>query len=187
MKLKIQTYQDNSIKIALLGSTIVGKSSLIYRLLKYNFSYEYNSTIEDIYKHNLSIEGNDYEIEIVDTAGEEDYQNMIDCWIRYGEGILLVFAINDRKSFESLKEKYNTIIKIKKRENCPIILVGYKLDLEDQRKVTYAEAKELADLWNIDYIETSAKTNFNCTEVFKALTQEILYMRKNDGKKCNIY
>ena len=130
-------------------------------------------------------------MEILDTAGEEDFQNMMDMWISFGDGFLLVFAINDKNTFEAVKAKYNRILKGKHGVKCPILLIGNKVDLEDEREVTFNEAKHLADSWGIGYLETSAKTNFNCKEAFEKLAQKIVAMKKTDGVKdkckCNIF
>lgn len=91
----------------------------------------------------------------MDTAGQDDYQTMLDMWISFGEGFLLVFAVNDRESFESLSQRRDRILKIKKGEYCPIMIVGNKCDLP-KRTVTKNEAEELAKSWNTMYIETSA-------------------------------
>ena len=91
---------------------------------------------------------------------------MMDMWISFGEGFLLVFAINDKESFTLLRGKHDRVLKGKHRVKCPILLVGNKQDLENERQVTYAEAKAQADSWGIEYMETSAKTNFNCKESF---------------------
>ena len=185
-----QQNNPNSIKIAVLGKGVVGKSSLTYRFLNYDVSTEHDATIEDRYKSNLNIEGTNYEVEILDTAGEEDYQNMMDMWISFGEGFLLVFAINDKESFNLIKSKHDRILKGKHGVKCPILLVGNKQDLENERQVNYSEAKEMADKWGIEYIETSAKTNFNCKEAFEMLAQKIVQKKgKNSGKSrtcCNI-
>ena len=161
----------------MLGKGVVGKSSLTYRFINYNAPEDHDPTIEDRYKSSVTLEGKDYEVEILDTAGEEDYQNMIDMWISFGEGFLLVFAINDKESFELLNGKHERILKGKHGLKCPIVLVGNKQDLENERKVTYAEAKQMADSWGAEYIETSAKTNFNCKEAFEKLAQKILNLK----------
>ena len=113
---------------------------------------------------------------------------MMDMWISFGEGFLLVFAINDSESFELLKGKHERVLKGKHGVKCPIVLVGNKQDLENERKVTHAEAKQLADSWGVEYIETSAKTNFNCKEAFEKLAQNIVALKNPPKKKscCNI-
>ena len=129
-------------------------------------------------------------MEILDTAGEEDYQNMMDMWISFGEGFLLVFAINDKESFTLLKGKHDRVLKGKHGVKCPILLVGNKQDLENERQVTYAEAKAQASAWGIEYMETSAKTNFNCKEAFEKLAQTIVKSKILNSRgrtcRCNI-
>ena len=113
----------------------------------------------------------------------------MDMWISFGEGFLLVFAINDKESFNLIKSKHDRILKGKHGVKCPILLVGNKQDLENERQVLYEEAKDLADSWEISYIETSAKTNFNCKEAFEILAKDIIKFRnelKNKKKKCII-
>ena len=115
---------------------------------------------------------------------------MMDMWISFGEGFLLVFALNDRESFDSVKGKYTRVIKGKHGIKVPILLIGNKKDLEKERVIQYDEAKKLADSWRIDYMETSATTNFNCKEAFVKLAQKIAAEKNSgDNKKCgcNIY
>ena len=110
-------------------------------------------------------------------------------WINFGQGFLLVFAINDKNSFDLIKSKRDRVLKGKHEENIPMVLVGNKQDLSKDREVSYDEAKSLADSWNIDYIETSAKTNFNCKEAFEklALKIEAFRIRKKPCCPCLIY
>ena len=113
---------------------------------------------------------------------------MMDMWINFGEGFLLVFALNDKESFSLLRSKRERILKGKHGQKTPMILVGNKQDLKD-RQVQFSEAKQLADLWGIEYIETSAKTNFNVKEAFEKLVLKISASRnkpKSGGCPCNI-
>ena len=110
-------------------------------------------------------------------------------WINFGEGFLLVFAINDKDSFDVIKTKRERIIKGKHGEIPPMILVGNKQDLAQNRKIPYDEAKSLADSWGIEYIETSAKTNLNCRQPFEKLGV-LISSYKNTTKGeccCSIY
>ena len=113
------------IKLAVLGKTLVGKSALTYRYISNKFPTEHDTTIEDQYKVNNNIDGINCKIEVLDTAGQDDYQSMLDTWIGFVEGFLLVYAINDIDSYEELKEKYNRIIKMKNGEIFSVIIVGF--------------------------------------------------------------
>ena len=115
---------------------------------------------------------------------------MLDQWINFAEGFLLVFSLNDKNSFDLIPSKIESIIKQKHEEGCPMILVGNKQDLTNNREVPYDDAKKLADSWKIEYIETSAKTNFNCKEVFENLAIKIYESRpkiKRSSCPCSIY
>ena len=162
---------------------MAGKSSLEYRFITYNAPQERDPTIEERYKTSIEIDDKEYEVEILDTADEENYQNMEDMWICFGEGFLLVFSINDHESFEYLKEKYDRIIELRHGVTCPILLVGNQQDSFNERKVQFDEAKELADSWKINYMEVSTKNNYNCKEVFERLAAEIVKSRNNDAHR----
>ena len=162
---------------------MAGKSSLIYRLINYNSPQEHDPTIEDRYRTSINIEGKDYEVEILDTAGEEDWDNMMDMWISFGEGFLLLFSVNDHQSFDYLKVYYNRILKGKNRVAYPILLVGNQQDPINERKVQFNEAKKLADSWKINYMEVSTKTNYNCKEVFERLAAEIIKFRNSETRR----
>ena len=114
----------------------------------------------------------------------------MDMWISFGDGFLLVFAINDAESFEALKLKYERVMKGSHNKTTPLILVGNKSDLENERKVDFQDAKKLADSWKCEYIETSAKTNHNCKEAFEKLSAKILENKNtndnNNSCNCNI-
>ena len=124
------------------------------------------------------------EFKILDTAGEEDYQNLLDEWITSANGFILMFAINDRETFESLKSK---VKRIKKNEadKLPIVLVGNKYDLKDQRTVSEEEAKEFANSINAKYYETSAlnDANGNVKVVFQECGAMILNKNNNSEEK----
>ena len=152
--------------------------------MDYKAPESHEATVEDRYSTTLKIKDKEYSVDVLDTAGEEDFQNMLDMWVNFADGILLVFAVNERESLEIAKNKRERILKSKGALNkMPIVLVGNKQDLENERQVTSTEAITLANTWGIKYIETSAKTNFNCTEAFTLLAEEIINERDNSSKK----
>ena len=194
----IKGLNDRKIKICLFGRLNAEKSEIIYRFLNYNSLQEHAPTIEDVYSCNIIIEGIEFEIEILDTAGEEDYRIMMDMWISFGEGFLLVFDITDYEGFEILKVRYDRILREKHKKNggeIPILLVGNKKGLENKRKVTVEEATKLANSWGTEYIEICSKTNFMCKECFEKISKEVLKVKLKQFKKgkktfkkdCNIY
>ena len=119
---------------------------------------------------------------------------MLDQWISLANGFLLVFAINDLETFEALKVKVKRIEK-NEANKLPIVLVGNKCDLNDQRKVSYQEAEEFAKSVNAKYYETSALNdmNGNVKVVFQECGAMILRKGKNKDEKkgkcigCNVF
>ena len=87
---------------------------------------------------------------------------MRDLYMKTGQGFLLVFSIASRVSFEELEMLRDDIIRIKDDEDIPIVIVGNKADLEDQRAVDRAKAFSLSQRWSAPYYETSARTRSKC-------------------------
>ena len=145
----------------MLGKGAVGKTSLIFRFVHNRIPKEHDPTVEDFYHFNLKTKsGEEKEIQILDTAGEEDYQDMLDKWISQASGFILVFAINDLETFNSLKRVIKRI-KENEADNLPFVVLGNKCDLASKRKVTIQQGEELAKLLKAKYLETSALTDSN--------------------------
>ncbi|KAH3665143.1 hypothetical protein OGATHE_003958 [Ogataea polymorpha] len=162
-------------------AVMVGKSALTIRLTQSEFANEYDPTIEDSYRHYCEINGVPSSLDILDTAGQEEYSSMRDLYMKTGEGFLLVFSLTDRKTFEEISSFYNQIMRVKGEQVAfpPLILVGNKSDLVDERQVSKDEAVTLASRMGCAYIETSAKTGLNVTEAFHNLVKIII----NNGYK----
>eukprot|EP00826_Nyctotherus_ovalis_P064328 TRINITY_DN9433_c0_g3_i6.p2 TRINITY_DN9433_c0_g3~~TRINITY_DN9433_c0_g3_i6.p2 ORF type:complete len:173 (+),score=53.57 TRINITY_DN9433_c0_g3_i6:176-694(+) len=150
--------------IVVLGGPAVGKSALTLRMITENFVREYDPTIEDIYTKKVTVDGIDCvlstvvcQVEIVDTAGNDDFSVLVDGWINQGDGFLLVFSIVEQKGFRILESRRAKILKVKESSTPPMLLVGSKCDLESQRVISREEAKTMARDWNLEYMETSAK------------------------------
>lgn len=178
-----------------LGKGTVGKTSLIFRYVNNCCPKEHDATVEDSYSVHIDTKnGEQREFKILDTAGEEDYQNMLDQWISQASGFLLIFAINDMETFDSIDVKVKRI-KQNNAEKLPIVLVGNKCDLKTERKVTIQQAEEYAKSIGAKYFETSALTdeNGNCKVVFRECANMIMNKSSIDpeAKKgcalCNIF
>ena len=160
-------------KVIMVGSRGVGKSSLTLQFMYEDFVEEYEPTNADSYCKNVVLDGNEAQIEILDTAGQEDYAAISDNCIRNGEGFMCVFSVTSFSQFLACKDFRNQIIRTKNSEAIPFILVGNKCDLTDCREVSQGQAENLANNWKVPYIETSAKTNVNVDKVFFDLLREI--------------
>jgi len=113
------------------------------------------------------------QIDILDTAGQEDYAVIRDNYFRSGEGFLCVFSIVERESFAAMSDFREQILRVKGDIQIPMILVGNKVDLADRREVSQQEAEGLARSWGVSYVETSAKNRVNVEKVFLALMTDI--------------
>ena len=130
----------------------------------------------------MEIKGKKVKLQIWDTAGQERFKNVISSYYRGASGILLIYDITDRESFESLS---HWLIEIEKnaRKNVKILLMGNNCDLEDKRQVSYQEGKDFAAKNNLIFFEASAKDNINIKEAFELLTEEMINSNKNEEQK----
>jgi len=102
---------QNEYKITVLGAGGVGKSALTIRLITGTYEANYDPTIEDSYRKQVTIDGQPALMDILDTAGQEEYAALQDQWIREGDGFLIVYAINDQSSFVHAKTIHDKIVK----------------------------------------------------------------------------
>ncbi|CAF1298373.1 unnamed protein product [Rotaria sordida] len=163
-------------KLCVFGSGGVGKSCLTMQFVQGIFMPKYDPTIEDVYKKNVEIDGRQYSLEILDTAGTEDFSAMRDLYVKNSHGFVLVYSITSRATFNDLDEFYNRIVHIKDTEihgQPPLVLVGNKSDLEGERVVPRQDGQELARRWKCTFLETSAKVQLNVNEIFFDLVRQI--------------
>ena len=99
----------------------VGKSALTIQLIQNHFVDEYDPTIEDSYRKQVVIDGETCLLDILDTAGQEEYSAMRDQYMRTGEGFLCVFAIDNMKSFEDIESYRGQIRRVKDADDIPMI------------------------------------------------------------------
>ena len=165
-------------KVVVVGGGGVGKSALTIQLIQNHFIDEYDPTIEDSYRKQVSIDDETCLLDILDTAGQEEYSAMRDQYMRTGEGFLCVFAITSRSSFEEIDGFREQILRVKDEDVVPMVLCGNKCDLNDDRQVTTAEGGDKAKAFSCPFHETSAKARINVEECFYDLVREI---RKSTG------
>jgi len=168
-------------KLVVVGAGGVGKSALTIQLIQNHFVEEYDPTIEDSYRKQVVIDGETCLLDILDTAGQEEYSAMRDQYMRTGEGFLCVFAVNNTKSYEDINQYREQIKRVKDADEVPMVLVGNKVDLPT-RSVETKQGKTLADNYGIPYIETSAKTRQGVDDAFYTLVREIRKYKDKKGK-----
>lgn len=133
----------------------MGKSCLTIQLIQSHFVDEYDPTIEgqilfpvihprlhltlsnvDSYRKQCVIDDEVALLDVLDTAGQEEYSAMREQYMRTGEGFLLVYSITSRQSFEEIMTFQQQILRVKDKDYFPIIVVGNKCDLEGERQVS---------------------------------------------------
>nr|XP_010308850.1 PREDICTED: ras-related protein R-Ras2 [Balearica regulorum gibbericeps] len=155
-------------------------TNLSYFLQSY-FVTDYDPTIEDSYTKQCVIDERAARLDILDTAGQEEFGAMREQYMRTGEGFLLVFSVTDRGSFEEIYKFQRQILRVKDRDEFPMILVGNKADLDHQRQVTQEEGQQLARQLKVTYMEASAKIRLNVDQAFHELVRVI---RKFQEQEC---
>jgi GTPase KRas protein len=162
-----------------------------------HFVETYDPTIEDSYRKQVQIDGQSCMLEVLDTAGQEEYTALRDQWIRDGEGFVLVYSISSRPSFARIEKFYKQIQRVKDSSlsgsppypgsplrdtaggnnfgPAPVMLVGNKCDRAMEREVSIQEGLSLARELGCDFVEASAK---NCINVEKAFFDVVRQLRR---------
>jgi len=160
-------------KLVVLGSGGVGKSALTVQFVQGIFVEKYDPTIEDSYRKVVEVDGQQCMLEILDTAGTEQFTAMRDLYMKNGQGFLLVYSITAQSTFNDLQDLREQILRVKDTDDVPMILVGNKCDLEDERVVGKDQGMNLARTFNCAFLETSAKSKINVNEIFYDLVRQI--------------
>lgn len=164
-------------KFIVIGSSGVGKTAILKRLVDDVFTSESQSTIGvEFLATTIEVEGQSVKLQIWDTAGQERFRSIAKAYFRSAIGVILVFDLTDRKSFDDLNQWLNDIHALCD-PNAVVTLIGNKLDLAEQRSITSGEAESFAQLHQLTYFETSALGGDNIQEAFHRTAATIL--RKN--------
>lgn len=180
-------------KVVVFGAGAVGKSALTIQFVQGYFITDYDPTIEDSYKRVLLVDNENVQLDILDTAGQDDFAPMRTSYMRQGKGFIIVYAIDDRASFEEAEVFHHDLVRTKATDDVPVVLCGNKCDLEDKRVVSKTEGEELAAKLKADFYETSALANVNIENAFTTLVKKIRQQnapanvtpsnKPDDGKK----
>ena len=173
-----------SIKISCLGDSSVGKT---YLTRKYIQDINLDSTLPTIGIEYLTTQkvlsnGKNYKIYIYDTVGQEKYKSLSLNSIRHCDGVILMYDITNRKTFDSISEWIKNIYE-KKDEDYPLVLIGNKCDLEDERIISKEEGLEKAEKYKTIYIETSAKEGINVAKAIEELLDKIIKKKEENKDK----
>jgi Ras-related protein Rab-1A len=165
---------DYLIKLLMLGDPAVGKTNFLIRFTENTFVDNYMNTIGFDYKsETISIDEKVVKLQIWDTAGQERYKSVTKNFYHKAQGIVLMYDVTSEDSFCSIKTWLKSI-KEASGDKISIILVGNKIDLEGQRKVSEKEGRALAEENGLQFMESSGKADINVKEVFRMITKKIV-------------
>ena len=176
------------IKIMALGNNVVGKTSFILRFTENKFEKNYLATVGIDYQIKIiTIKEKQYKLCFYDTVGEEKYRSITLNVIKDAQGILLMYDITIINSFDSIPNWIKSIKDVK-GSDFPMVLVGNKIDLESERKITKEQGEKFAKENGIEFFEISNKNGINIQEAGLALVNKILEKKekeKPDAKSIN--
>ena len=178
------------IKILTLGDTMVGKSSIVVRFSDNKFDDNIFSTIGIDFKTKFMKMGDSLvKVLIWDTAGQEKFQNIAKNYYKGANGVLLVYDISSKKSFERVGYWLKELKENQRVDDLYICLVGNKNDLDNKRKITADEGMKYAKENNIYFAEVSAKTGKGIPELFDNMvkgTMDKIYADNEKDEKDEI-
>ena len=162
-------------KIALIGSTSVGKTSIFNKFMTGDFSTNYKATITVEFKTKyLKIDNNLYiKLKLFDTCGSENFRAVTKQYYKGADAIILVFDLTEQNSFNDIKNIWIKDAKNYAEKNIQILIVGNKLDLIEQRTVSQSQVINYCRENGYKYIEASAKDGTNILKIFEELSFEL--------------
>ncbi len=169
------------LKVVLLGDEGVGKSSLIVRYVKNKFRHEYISTMGvDFLIKNLEIGEDSIKMIVWDIGGQAQWRDKLHLYLQGSDGAIIIVDLTRKKTLDGLNYWLDSINTHLKAENFPIVLVGNKVDLVEQRRIS---AEDLKNASNYDVFETSAKTGETVEDMFTTVSKLILAQKKKRKEK----
>ena len=163
-------------KLAVVDGPYTGRVLLIM-FVRSMFYVNYDPTIDDSYRKPCLIDGKVCILDLLDTAGVEEYRAMREMYMSTIDGFLLVYSVVDRNSFEEIPEFYQHILTVKNRKEFPLILVANKTD-QTGRVVSKQEGKQLAEQLKLKYVETSVKDQMSCQKMFDKIVRELMSVKE---------
>jgi len=173
-KIKIQS-GEYAFKLILGGEGGVGKTSMVHRFVEDSFQRDYKSTIgTSIMKKECDFHGLESKVRFViwDLAGQSQFKRVRQTYVANAEAGILVYDVTRRETLDSLENWFKEIKSVS--PTISLILVGNKIDLENDRVISTKEGEELAQKLSLSYIETSAKTGENINDAFKMLALQMI-------------
>ena len=176
-----ESSSEELITIMTLGKCSVGKSSFILRFTENRFENTYLTTVGLDFRFRLvNIKDIQYKVLFYDTVGQEKYHSIAPNIIKKANGIIIMYDITNKSTFDSIPEILKTIEE-EKGKDFPMILIGNKIDLENEREIKKEEAEELAEKYGMELIEISNKEGINIEKAGLSIVKKILEKRQDDS------
>ena len=180
---------DYTFKYIIIGNAFVGKSNIIYRFTKGKFAENYKATINlDFSFKNMKIGDKIYRFQLWDTVGQEEFKSISRGYYKSGVCALVVYDITDRESFNNVSTWVDECRKYGP-STISLVLVGNKIDLEDNRKIAFEEGEEFAEKNEMQFFETSALSGKNIDKLFNDTVESIIKKMESGyykGDDCGI-
>ncbi|OHT03303.1 Ras-like protein 2 [Tritrichomonas foetus] len=185
-------------KIGMVGSGGVGKTAISLQFIKNAFTDSYIPTIEDEFTKTIEVDGKPVTLEIIDTAGQDEFAEMRSRFFSEFDAAILTFSIIEPDSMADLKKTYDDIRAV--RNQCKFIIAANKTDLRNSDSIPTSEFSKLEKEFNCKVLQTSARTGLNVTELFHQIVRELRgksgntsppsketkSQQKQEGGCCNI-
>jgi small GTP-binding protein len=183
-QMRLDTGGQYRFKFIVIGEHEVGKTSLVRRFVEKRFSEDYRATIGlNILSHSFGIFGNEITLSLWDIGAQQYFKRFRQTYYMGAQAAFIVFDLTNQESYDKIQIWYEELMTFINKEDLPIVIVGNKSDLEDQRKIEYPEGVKLANdlsqkgVSHISYIETSALTGVNVEDAFSLISYH--YMMKS--------
>ena len=178
---------DDKCQLLIIGDSTVGKTSILSKYASKTFNENYLATVGlDFFTKDDTIDNKIIRIKIWDTAGQERYKALTKCFFQKAQGVIVVFDVTNKKTFDDLKFWIDSInSNVYDNESVPIVIFGNKIDLQ-KRAVTKKEATDFAEKYNFQYYETSAKTGDGVDNAIKELAKKVMNSIVNKKGRENL-
>jgi small GTP-binding protein len=173
-------------KFVIIGNHEVGKTSLIRQFVERKFSHDYRATIGlNIFAHNFDFQGNEISVSLWDLGAQQYFKRFRKIYYKGAEAAFIVYDLTNRESFEKVEDWHKEFTELTDEIDIPIVIVGNKVDLSEQRITSTAEGQALAKSLSetgLSYIETSALTGSNVKDAFELIAYHYIVKSKKKEK-----
>ena len=155
------------------------------RFVREFFADEYDPTIEDSYQKQVDVDGSVYQVDILDTAGQEEYSAMRDMYMAEGESFVICYSSTNADSFQAVMEFAELAARVQDKtyEEIPLVLVQTKCDMpQEDWEVTESEGRAMATRLGCPFVQTSAFTGQGVKDVFQNVVKEVLQARRRENE-----